>query len=72
MFFGLVTNNLQVFLISSEILVKMLTYVSPLFYYFFHDHKGHRFVALGLCQMQKQWVTPGVVFLDGIFEGSKW
>ena len=34
MFFNLVKNNLQAFLFSLDILVKMSTYVSPICYYF--------------------------------------
>ena len=34
MFFSLVKNNLKAFLISLEIHVKMLTYISSVCYYF--------------------------------------
>ena len=38
---------------------------------FYHDLTGHGFIALGLCQIQQQWVTQGVVFFGGIFEGNE-
>ena len=71
MFFSLVKNYLQVFFFLQEILVKMSTYVSPVFLLFYHDLTGYGFITLGLCQMQQQWVTQGVMFLGGIFEGMK-
>ena len=65
MFFGLVTNNLQVFLISSEILVKMSTYVSPLFYYFIMITRAMDLLHLDFVKCSSSGSHQGLCFLMG-------
>ena len=57
MLFILVKNNLQVFLFSSEILVKMSTYVSPICYYFIVIKWAMLLWGFGIVCEQLQLVT---------------
>ena len=65
MFFGLVTNNLQVFLISSEILVKMSTLGYPLFYYFIMITRAMDLLHLDFVKCSSSGSHQGLCFLMG-------
>ena len=63
MFFSFIKNNLQVFLISSEILVKMSTYVSPLIYYFIMITRAMDLFHLDFVKCSSSGSHQGLCFL---------
>ena len=56
-FLGFVKNNLQVFLISSEILVKMSASLSPICYYFIMITRAMLLRGFDIVCQQLQLVT---------------